>query len=573
MASAAAAQAQGMQRQDIQAALAKAVELRALRAALLQGAGCSSPSVLQLPAGGSQSLSRISNQFTAEDYPVFTPSYEDESISDYQFIHPNKRSLSENWSGIGLEGEGKHGDMIDQDSKAVGFPSSDSEHNFCFANDDFSNRGSCVNDIPFLHTTPRSDLLKSTTSLSDSKSITTCNISIRRESDYDHMNLKSVSRTLPSTNTQSLSPLPSRNRGPISWLFTKLKKKPKSEMSPNTMVSEDMSQLLKEWGVFSLESLKKELLQANESRDTALAEVTEMRQSLGELKQKLGSLESYCEELKKALKRAMQGRDNQALNKPNLSKKTKSTGGSRETAMMPVSHEVMVEGFLQIVSEVRLSVKQLCKALINQIEETDSDLMQKLNLLLHPHQMTLSNKYSKGVLYHLEAIINQCLYQDFENSIFQKNGAPKVLDPQQDRLESFSAFVALRNLSWNEVLRKGTKYYSEDFSRFCDHKMSCIVSVLNWSRPWPEQLLHSFFVSAKCIWLLHLLAFSFYPPLVILRVDENTSFDPLYMEDILLDRQQVRAPAQVKIMVMPGFYVQDKVLKCRVLCRYHSVAK
>ena len=33
---------------------------------------------------------------------------------------------------------------------------------------------------------------------------------------------------------------------------------------------------------------------------------------------------------------------------------------------MPVSHAVMVEGFLQITSEARLSVKQLCKALIQQ---------------------------------------------------------------------------------------------------------------------------------------------------------------------------------------------------------------
>ena len=31
---------------------------------------------------------------------------------------------------------------------------------------------------------------------------------------------------------------------------------------------------------------------------------------------------------------------------------------------MPVSHEVMLEGFLQIASEARLPVNQLCKALI-----------------------------------------------------------------------------------------------------------------------------------------------------------------------------------------------------------------
>jgi hypothetical protein len=171
----------------------------------------------------------------------------------------------------------------------------------------------------------------------------------------------------------------------------------------------------------------------------------------------------------------------------------------------------------------------------------------------------------------LEAVINQSLYQDFENSVFQKNGPPKNLDPNQDRQAQFSSFVALRNLSWSEVLRKGTKYYSEEFSKFCDQKMSSIITTMNWTRPWPEQLLQAFFVAAKCIWLLHLLAFSFNPPLGILRVEENRSFDSHFMEDMFTDRQRSLGPSRVKIMVMPGFYVQDRVLRCKVLCRHKSV--
>jgi hypothetical protein len=151
---------------------------------------------------------------------------------------------------------------------------------------------------------------------------------------------------------------------------------------------------------------------------------------------------------------------------------------------MPVSHDVMVEGFLQIASEARLSVKQLCKALIQQVEEVssaDGGLYDRLNHLLRPHSLALSAagkggcSDSEAVLYHLEAIMNQAMYQDFENRAFQRDGAPRRLDPAQDRRRSFDAFVALRNLSWNEVLRKGTKYYSEDFSRFCDSKMGGIV--------------------------------------------------------------------------------------------------
>ncbi|KAL0437245.1 UNVERIFIED_CONTAM: IRK-interacting protein [Sesamum radiatum] len=322
----------------------------------------------------------------------------------------------------------------------------------------------------------------------------------------------------------------------------------------------------------SVETLRKELTEANESRDAALNEVAEMKSSLEEFSQKLEYLETYCEELKKALRQAVQVKISLPAEKlTNPPRRGKSIDGIAENSM-PVSEEVMVEGFLQIVSEARLSVKQFCKTLLGQLDETDHTLVETLNLLLQPYKLSLNSKYSKAVLYHLEAIINQSLYQDFENCVFQKNGSRKLLDPQQDRQARFQSFVALRNLSWNEVLRKGTKFYSEDFSKFCDQKMSGIITTLGWTRPWSEQLLQAFFVAAKCIWLLHLLAFSFNQPLGILRVDENVPFESDYMEDIFTDRQRSQGPGRVKIMVMPGFYVLDRVLKCKVLCRYKSVS-
>lgn len=55
-------------RQEIQAAIAKAVELRALHAALMQG---NSPANLRFIS--SSPVSRPVPQFSAQDYPVFTP--------------------------------------------------------------------------------------------------------------------------------------------------------------------------------------------------------------------------------------------------------------------------------------------------------------------------------------------------------------------------------------------------------------------------------------------------------------------------------------------------------------------
>ncbi|XP_062017579.1 IRK-interacting protein isoform X2 [Rosa rugosa] len=521
-------------RVEIQAAIAKAVELRALHAALVQG---SSPANLRFPSSASPANSRHASNFSAQDYPVFTPSYEDEPSSGYRQIPMKNRTLSESWDEYGLDGNGDESvvsNYKENSSSRKGFPSdlSNFESHICPAEDNKSVTGSCTNNITVLQTSPDSHA---------------------------------------STTTQSQP----KSRGVISWLFPRLKKKHKNISSPTRTESEEVSQAYKDFGIMSIEVLKKELIKANENRDSALKEVSEMRSSLGELKQKLEYLETYCEELKKALRQATHANKNFQMpenigNFPN--RPGKSSDGNAEN-LMPVSEEVMVEGFLQIVSEARLSVRQFCKILVAQIELTDNTLVDNLNLLLQPFKLSLNSKYSKAVSYHLEAIINQSLYQDFENCVFQKHGSPKLLDPQQARQAQFSSFVALRNLSWNEVLRKGTKYYCEEFSKFCDQKMSCIITTLNWTRPWPEQVLQAFFVATKCIWLLHLLAFSFNPPLGILRVEENRSFDPHYMEDMFMDRQRSHGSSRVKIMVMPGFYVQDRVLRCKVLCRYKSAGQ
>jgi hypothetical protein len=503
--------------------------------------------------------------------------YDEEHLGGTNYIRQDNRSLSENWSGIGLDHD--HDGLEDEvafsdfDNRNT-FSSSNSELRFSSSNEHLRNRKACRNHPPLLQPALSADsLLRSVSRMTDStefKAITTCNTckpaTISRDDTEaaDARSLKNLNSTAPLSNSRT------RRNGPhiLSWLLPKSKRKPKPDVSPNTVECENMSQLLKDWGVFSLDSLRKEVVEANEHRDAALQEVSEMKLSLGELTAKLVSLEAYCSELKKALKQATSAKNMQSHSK----RSARPVSGSRDS-FLPVSHEVMVEGFLQIVSEARLSIKQFCKVLIQQVEDTDNGLSDKLNLLLRPYQITLSDKHPKLVLYHLEALMNQAMYQDFENCTFQKNGSPRCLDPKQEQQESFASFVALRNLSWNEVLKKGTKHHCEDLGRFCDQKMSCVVSILNWSWPWAEQLLQCFFVASKCVWLLHLLAFSFVPPLTILRVEEDRAFDQTYMEDVLLDKQRSRngpppSSSQVKLMVTPGFYVQDRLLKCRVLCRY-----
>ncbi|XP_027342655.1 IRK-interacting protein-like [Abrus precatorius] len=561
-------------REEIQTAISKAVELRALHAALTQG---SSPGTTHARFPSPSPASRSASHFSAQDYPVFTPSYEDEP-------HQNptrSRTVSESWDENMVEGGNSIEIMVpgykEKSGSRKGLPFGFANHDShtCPADDTKSVTGSTANHITVLQTSPANDYFKSRrrSSLGDLKPLSSCNrckpavITSEYESTRNH---KSSNIVVPLTDSHASFQTQPKSKGVISWLFPRFKKKHRSVSSPNRTESEEVSQVLKDMGIMSIESLKRELMEAHESRDAALMEVSEMRSSLGELKHKLEYLESYCEELKKVLRQTMHTKETTFSEKLNNHPQRGIPFDGNGENLMPVAEEVMVEGFLQIVSESRLSVKQFCKTLICQIEETDHSLMDNLNLLLQPYRLSLNSKYSKAVLYHFEAFINQSFFQDFENIVFQKNGCTKFLDPRQDRQAQFSSFVALRNLSWNEVLRKGTKYYSEEFSKFCDQKMSCIITTLSWTRPWPEQLLQAFFVAAKCIWLLHLLAFSFNPPLGILRVEENRSFDPHYMEDLVTDRQRSQGPSRVKIVVVPGFYVQDRILRCRVICRHKS---
>nr|DAD40821.1 TPA_asm: hypothetical protein HUJ06_015144 [Nelumbo nucifera] len=100
-------------------------------------------------------------------------------------------------------------------------------------------------------------------------------------------------------------------------------------------------------------------------------------------------------------------------------------------------------------------------------------------------------------MFYLEALLNRAFYEDFESIGFQKSGSERILNPIQKCEANYASFTLLRGLTWDEVLKKGTKHFSEEFSRFCDRKMSEIVAMLEWNRAWPEPLLQAFFGATK----------------------------------------------------------------------------
>ncbi|CAA6670884.1 unnamed protein product [Spirodela intermedia] len=474
--------------------MAKATELRALNAALIQG--------------------RRRHRRRAEIASWGLATYEEEPSPACHHIRSKTHPFLENLTRIGL---GTEEEDLFHDWKATEFSS-------VFREDEILPTavgrksypvGSCSNHGVLQEASLGTDATKTAerTDSEDRKVLSICN----KCKPAAINGVQGINSHQPSFQMHP------NHRGVISWLFPRFKRKPKLE----TCVQEP--------GAPSLVSFKKELIEASENRDSAFSEVGEMRSSLTELKQQLGHLEA--------------GKTGRAARPDDEKDDAAEKPGA-------VSHEVMLEGFLQMVSEARLSVKQLCRSLMTQIEEAGTDIMEKIDFPARSNHLTFNPGYSRELGYHLQARVNRTFYQDFENCVFQKNGSQRILDPGKN--------------TWR-TSRRGSQPYLADLARFCEHKMACLVALLDSSSPRREHLRESFFVAAKCIWLLHLLAFSFSPPLAILRVEEKRRFDQVYMEDVLSDKERPRAPpGRVKVMVTPGFYVHERVVRCKVLCSRSS---
>ncbi|KAI9082758.1 hypothetical protein K1719_035332 [Acacia pycnantha] len=336
-----------------------------------------------------------------------------------------------------------------------------------------------------------------------------------------------------------------------SILFTLTRKSPKPAETPSTTTTRE-----EQWKI-AVAELSHRLIQATRKRDEALLEASRLKHSVLELEKKLNKLELYCLNLKSGLEECSNTSPYKIENPQN----------SREIS----NQNTVVERFLVSVSEARSSVRLLSRSLTMQLRHMGPKVHERISALLQPYDIKISSaKNPRSLLFYLEALLNKSFFEDFECAGFQKNSSNRILNPMERCEANFTSYNMLHELTWEEVLNKGTRHFSEEFSRFCDRKMSDIVAMMGWNRAWPEPLLQAFFVASKSVWKVHLLATSVHPSLTIFRVDKNARFESVYMEDMGGDRALKLVPSMVRIMVAPGFYVYGNVVKCKVLCRYLS---
>ncbi|XP_022943384.1 IRK-interacting protein-like [Cucurbita moschata] len=332
--------------------------------------------------------------------------------------------------------------------------------------------------------------------------------------------------------------------GMLKSIVTSLTRK-----SPKSMKEEtDWAAREEQWKI-ALGEISHRLIHATRRRDEAILEASRLKNSMAELEKKLNKLEIYCHTLRSGL--------DECASNPRTPKQEFSTNSD------PIPDK-LITNFLSSVSESRSSMRQLSRSLAMQLRHVGGKTYERIQILLK------SKSPRTSLLFHLEAILNRAFFEDFESIGFQKNSPNQILNPSNRTESNIASFNQLHRLSWEEVLSKGTRHFSEEFSRFCDRKMSDIVAILEWNRAWPEPLLQAFFAAAKSVWLVHLIATAVHPSLPIFRVETGVKFDSVYMEDIAGDKTREVAPATVRIMVSPGFYVFDNLIKCKVLCRYHA---
>jgi len=217
-------------------------------------------------------------------------------------------------------------------------------------------------------------------------------------------------------NKQSNSSMASPN-GIFKSIFSSLiRKSPRPATEALTTAREE------QWKI-AVAELSHKVIQATRKRDEAVLESSRLKHTMVELEKKLNKLEIYCHNLK---------------------------SGLEECSVRKVNHysvnDKIIDHFLASVSEARSSVRLLSRSLAMQLRQMGGKVYERISVLL-------------------EAILNKAFYEDFESVGFQKSAVTHILNPI-DRCEAnFESFKLLQRLTWEEVLNKGTRHFSEEFSK------------------------------------------------------------------------------------------------------------
>jgi hypothetical protein len=163
------------------------------------------------------------------------------------------------------------------------------------------------------------------------------------------------------------------------------------------------------------------------------------------------------------------------------------------------------------------------------------------------------------------------MYHCFENDSFDDTGLTLIIDPSKRCEARFAEFQRMRLVDAVDAANLKHRDFESKFLAFCERKMREMWFLFPWNivfKDAEERKLFTgaFLDAAKCIWLLHRLAFSLQPVATILRVGKGMEINPLYVETIVPSTTGCGkcGVAKVQFMTMPGFQVNHTVIRCQV---------
>ncbi|PKI41057.1 protein GRAVITROPIC IN THE LIGHT 1 [Punica granatum] len=226
--------------------------------------------------------------------------------------------------------------------------------------------------------------------------------------------------------------------------------------------------------------------------------------------------------------------------------------------------------FLSAVEAASKAIHDFSKPLINMMKAAGWDLDAAANSI-EPNVIYAKRAHKK---YAFESHICQRMFSSFQQESYGIDSDAHLVDKES----FFHQFLALREMDPLDVLGQSP---DSNFGKFCRSKYLLVVHpkmeasffgnldqrnfVTGGGHP-RTPFYQAFLKLAKSIWLLHRLAYSFDPNVVVFQVKSGSEFSEVYMESVVknLVMDETDERPKVGLMIMPGFSIGGNVIQSQV---------
>lgn len=235
-----------------------------------------------------------------------------------------------------------------------------------------------------------------------------------------------------------------------------------------------------------------------------------------------------------------------------------------------ISVDLTPELFKSTVECAYQAVHDFSKPVINMMKAAGWDLDAAA------HSIESDVVYAKRAhkKYAFESNISHKMFSGFQDECFSL----KHEDPEAMKESFYHQYLALREMDPLDAVAQSP---DSIFGKFCRTKYLAVLHpkmeasffgnldqrnyIIGGGHP-RTAFYQAFLKLAKSIWLLHRLAYSFDPAVKVFQVKKGSEFSEVYMDSVVKDFvvEDTEMKPKVGLMVMPGFYIMESIIRCQV---------